>query len=79
MAEDTAVSFAKHMGNYIRNSEVFTKAIVTAVQAAALPLRKEISCLKDELAKLKSKPDEVKTKANNNEQYSEEIPFVSSG
>ena len=70
MTEDTAVSFAKHMGNYIRNSEVFTKAMVTAVQAAALPLRKEISCLKDELAKLKSKPDEVKTKANNNEQYS---------
>ena len=36
MAEDTAVSFAKHMDNYIKNSE----AIVAAVQAAALPLRK---------------------------------------
>ena len=38
MAEDTTVSFAKHMDNYIKNSE----AIVAAVQAAALPLRKEI-------------------------------------
>ena len=36
MAEDTAVSFAKHMDNYIKNLE----AIVAAVQAAALPLRK---------------------------------------
>lgn len=55
MAEDTAVSFSKH--------------ILAAVQAAALPLRKEISGLKDELAKLKSELDEVKAKANNNEQY----------
>ena len=55
MAEDSAVSFSKH--------------ILAAVQAAALPLRKEISGLKDELAKLKSELDEVKAKANNNEQY----------
>ena len=66
MAEDTAVSLAKHMDNYIKNSE----AIVAAVQAAALPLRKEISGLKDELATLKSELDEVKAIANNNEQYS---------
>ena len=70
MAEDTAVSFAKHMDNYIKNSEVFTKAIVAAVQATAFPLRKEISGLKDELAKLKSELHEMKAKANNNEQYS---------
>ena len=69
MAQDTSVSFAKHMDNYIKNSEVFTKAIVAAVQAAVLPLQKEISCLKDELAKLKSELDKVKAKANNNEQY----------
>ena len=70
MAEHTAVSFAKHIDNYIRNSEVLTKATVAAVQAAALPLRKEISCLKDELAKLKRELDEVKAKASTNEQYS---------
>ena len=67
MAEDTAVSFAKHMDNYIKNSE----AIVAAVQAAALPLRKgQKKGLKDELATLKSELDEVKAIANNNEQYS---------
>lgn len=55
MAEDSAVSFSKH--------------ILATVQAAAHPLRKEISGLKDELAKLKSELDEVKAKANNNEQY----------
>jgi len=49
---------------------VFTKFIVATVQAAVLPLQKEISCLTDELAKLKSELDEVKAKANNNEQYS---------
>ena len=54
MAEDTAVSFAKHMDNYIKSLEVFKHSIVAAVQAAVLPLQKEISCVKDELAKLKS-------------------------
>ena len=67
MDEDSAVSFAKHMDNYIKNSE----AIVAAVQAAALPLRKgKKKGLKDELATLKSELDEVKAIANNIEQYS---------
>ena len=69
MAEDTAVSFAKHMDNYIKNSEVFKHSIVAAVQAAVLPLQKEISWVKDELAKLKSDLAEEKAKANNNEQF----------
>lgn len=69
MAEDTAVSFAKHMDNYIKNSEVSKHSIVAAVQAAVLLLQKEISCVKDELATLKSELAEVKAKSSNNEQY----------
>ena len=70
MAEETAASFAKHMDNYIKNSEVFKHSMVAAAQAAVRLLKKEISCVKDELAKLKNELAEVKAKANKNEQYS---------
>ena len=43
MAEDTAASFAKHMDNYIKNSEVFKHSMVAAAQAAVLLLKREIS------------------------------------
>ena len=39
MAEDTAVSFAKHMDNYIKNSEVSYDSIL--IPGYSLPLRKD--------------------------------------
>ena len=70
MAEDTAVSFTKHMDNYTKNSEVCLQKPSSLQFKQQFVRAAEISCLKDELAKLKSELDEVKAKANNNKQYS---------
>ena len=67
--------FTKHLDNYFKNSKVFKHALVTAVQVAIFPLQEEIVTLKDELAKLESELNEVKVKANSNEQYSRRNSF----
>ena len=69
-SSSTADDFTKHLDNYIKNSEAFKNAIVSAVHAAVFPLQEEITNLKDQLAKLMSELNEVKVKANSNEQYS---------
>lgn len=51
-SSSTAEDFSKHLDNYIKNSEAFKNAIVTAVQVAVFPLQDEITNLKDEFAKL---------------------------
>ncbi|KAJ7390354.1 hypothetical protein OS493_025605 [Desmophyllum pertusum] len=70
VVEDSAISFAKRMDQYIQNSNVFKQAIASAVQEAVLPLQAEIASLKSELNILRSQLTEVKAKANDNEQYS---------
>ena len=56
------------MDNCFKNLKVFKNALVTAVQVAVFPLQEEIINLKDEL-------NEVKVKANSNEQYSRRNSF----
>ena len=51
-SSSTAEDFTKHLDNYIKSSEAFKNAIVSAVQAAVFPLQEEITNLKDQLAKL---------------------------
>ena len=69
-SSSTAEDFTKLLDNYIKNSEAFKNAIISAVHAAVFPLQEEITNLKDQLAKLMSELNEVKVKANSNEQYS---------
>ena len=74
LAEDSALSFAKQMDNYIKTSTVFQDAILKAFNAALeeiiKPLNKEIVSLQSEVKMLKSKLSEASAKANDNEQYS---------
>ena len=74
-SSSTAEDFTKHLDNYFKNSKVFKNALVTAVQVAVFPLQEEITNLKDELAKLLSELNEVKVKANSNEQNSRRNSF----
>lgn len=74
LAEDTALSFAKQMDDYITNSAVFKEAILKAFNVAVneiiKPINEEIASLQCQVKMLKSKLTEVTTKANDNEQYS---------
>ena len=74
LAEDTALSFAKQMDDYITNSAVFKEAILKAFNVAVneiiKPINEEIASLHCQVKMLKSKLTEVTTKANDNEQYS---------
>ena len=74
LAEDTALSFAKQMDDYIINSAVFKEAISKAFNAAVndiiKPINEEIASLQCQVKMLKSKLAEASTKANDNEQYS---------
>ena len=74
LAEDTALSFAKQMDDYIINSAVFKEAISKAFNASVndiiKPINEEIASLQCQVKMLKSKLAEASTKANDNEQYS---------
>lgn len=71
LAEDTALSFAKQMDDYITNSAVFKEAILKAFNVAVneiiKPINEEIASLQCQVKMLKSKLTEVTTKANDNE------------
>ena len=71
---EMAVTFAKQMDEYIKNSTVFKETISEACNAALLeivkPLKDEIASLRNEVDQLKLKLSELSSKANNNEQYS---------
>ena len=63
LAEDSALSFAKQMDDYIKTSTVFQDAILKAFNAALeeiiKPLNKEIASLQSEVKMLKSKLSEA--------------------
>ena len=74
LAEDSAVSFAHQMDNYVTNSaifkEVIASALKSAIQEALKPLQAEIASLQTQVLSLKSKLAKVQDKVNDNEQYS---------
>ena len=73
LAEDTALSFAKQMNDYIKNSSVFKEAISKAFNAAVneiiKPINEELALLHCQVKMLWSKLAEASTKANDNEKY----------
>ena len=73
LAEDSVLSFAKQINDYIKTSTLFQEAILKAFNAAVeetiKPLNKEIALLQCEVRMLKSKLTEASAKPDN-QQYS---------
>lgn len=80
LTEEPALSVAKQMNDFIKNSTVFKEAILKAFNSAVQDLNEEIASLQNEVKKLKSELIKASAKANmTTNSIPEETIFVSLG